>query len=143
MLKNTFIDVVILDHTFGDVDYQNSRIDIRTWLNTVAYTPKGDYNAATKKYVDDSITSAVGDIVSFGVELVDELPTENISSSTVYMVPAAEAGEQNVREEYLYTEHGWEMVGSTQINLENYYATEDEVLGILYPQTDNGGVING
>lgn len=127
--------------TFGDVDYQNSKIDTRTWLNTVAYTPKSDYNAATKKYVDDSITSAIGDIVSFGVELVDELPTENISSSTVYMVPAAEAGEQNVREEYLYTENGWEMVGSTQINLENYYATEDEVLNVLYPQA--GGAING
>lgn len=127
--------------TFGDADYQNSRIDIRTWLNTVAYTPTGDYNAATKKYVDDSITSAIGDIVSFGVELVDELPTENISTSTVYMVPAAEAGDQNIREEYLYTEHGWEMVGSTQINLENYYATEDEVLNVLYPQT--GGAING
>lgn len=127
--------------TFGDIDYQNSMVDKRTWLNTVAYTPTTDYNAATKKYVDDSITSAIGDIVSFGVELVDELPTENISSSTVYMVPAAEAGEQNVREEYLYTEHGWEMVGSTQINLENYYATEDEVLNILYPQT--GGAING
>ena len=122
--------------TFGDVDYQNSRIDLRTWLNTVAYTPTSDYNAATKKYVDDSITSAIGDIVSFGVELVDELPTENISSSTVYMVPAAEASDQNIREEYLYTEHGWEMVGSTQINLENYYATEDEVLNILYPQTE-------
>ena len=44
-------------------------------------------------------------------------------------------------EEYLYTENGWEMVGSTQINLENYYATEDEVLNVLYPQA--GGAING
>ena len=96
--------------TFGDVDYQNSKIDTRTWLNTVAYTPKSDYNAATKKYVDDSITSAIGDIVSFGVELVDELPTENISSSTVYMVPAAEAGEQNVRGIFVYRKwlgNGW------------------------------------
>lgn len=30
--------------------------------NTVSYTPTGNYNPATKKYVDDSISSAVGDI---------------------------------------------------------------------------------
>lgn len=31
-------------------------------LNSSSYTPTGDYNPATKKYVDDSISSAVGDI---------------------------------------------------------------------------------
>lgn len=123
--------------TFGDIDYQNSTIDKRTWLNTVAYTPTADYNAATKKYVDDSITTAIGDIVSFGVEVVTELPTENISTSTVYMIPSSNPQEMNIQEEYIYTEHGWEMIGSTQLDLAGYYASDEEVWNILMGVEEN------
>lgn len=93
--------------------------------NTKSYTPKKDYHPATKKYVDDSIVSAIGDIVSFGVELVDELPTENISTSTVYMVPSTKTEEQNVKDEYLYTGTDWELIGTTKVDLSNYYNKQE------------------
>lgn len=93
--------------------------------NTNEYTPTKDYHPATKKYVDDSIVSAIGDIVSFGVELVDELPTENISTSTVYMVPSTKTEEQNVKDEYLYTGTEWELIGTTKVDLSNYYNKQE------------------
>ena len=93
--------------------------------NTTEYTPSKDYHPATKKYVDDSIVSAIGDIVSFGVELVDELPTENISTSTVYMVPSTKTEEQNVKDEYLYTGTEWELIGTTKVDLSNYYNKQE------------------
>ena len=94
--------------------------------NTTAFTPSRDYHPATKKYVDD----AVGNIVSFGVQLVDQLPTENISTSTVYMVPSEKSEEQNVKDEYLYTAQGWEMIGTTKVDLSNYY-NKQEVDGLI------------
>jgi hypothetical protein len=93
--------------------------------NKYQYTPSSAYNPATKKYVDDSIVSAIGDIVSFGVELVDELPTENISTSTVYMVPSTKTEEQNVKDEYLYTGTEWELIGTTKVDLSNYYNKQE------------------
>ena len=46
------------------VDRYDSQVDFRfkhtlTTDNTVSYTPTADYNPATKKYVDDSIASAI------------------------------------------------------------------------------------
>ena len=40
-------------------------VDLSNYLakdNTTSYTPTSDYNPATKKYVDDSIAAAVGNI---------------------------------------------------------------------------------
>ena len=42
-----------------------SEVDLSNYLaknNTITYKPATDYNPATKKYVDDSITTTVGDI---------------------------------------------------------------------------------
>ena len=41
--------------------------DVLTKTNTLSYTPDSDYNPATKKYVDDQITSinnTIGDITT-------------------------------------------------------------------------------
>lgn len=49
--------------------------NILTKGNTTEYTPTGDYNPATKKYVDDSINSIVG-------EIVIEIPSSGSGSLT-------------------------------------------------------------
>lgn len=43
-------------------DYKISRNNVLLRNNTLVYTPTGDYNPATKKYVDDSINAIVGSI---------------------------------------------------------------------------------
>ena len=50
-------------------------------------------------------------------EVVSELPTENISDNTLYLVPNYK-GSHN---EYLYINDKWELVGSTETNLTDYY----------------------
>lgn len=109
--------------------------DVLLKNNTTAYTPTKDYHPATKKYIDE----AVGNIVSFGVQLVDTLPTENISTSTVYMVPSEKSEEQNVKDEYLYTAQGWEMIGTTKVDLSNYYNKQevDSLIEGANEYTDN------
>ena len=46
------------------VKFNNNYKSVLLTNNTLSYTPTGDYNPATKKYVDDAITSAIGTIES-------------------------------------------------------------------------------
>lgn len=46
-------------------------------------------------------------------KVVAQLPTEDILSDVIYMVPAGTQGENQVYDEYLYIEGVWELIGST------------------------------
>lgn len=60
--------------------------------------------------------------------VVNELPTENIDSTTIYMKPNDDPSSQNTYDEYIYVNSNWEMLGTvnTDIDLSNYY-TKTEV----------------
>ena len=64
--------------------------------------------------------------VGFHPLKVDELPTEDIKDYILYLVPSDKPGENNLCYEYLYINNAWEMVGTTSVDLSNYY-TKDEV----------------
>lgn len=71
-------------------------------------------------------------IPKFAIEVVDELPTEEISDTTIYLVPqeGSAASGQDIYDEYIYIpgeEEGqgkWELIGNTDIDLSNYSTTE-------------------
>lgn len=65
-------------------------------------------------------SGGTGGGLSFSV--VAELPAENISISTIYLVKDADA-ESNVYTEYLYVNGEWEIVGSQQLDLTGYVKT--------------------
>lgn len=57
-------------------------------------------------------------------EFVNTLPTTNIDTYTIYSVPASSPVSGNYRDEYMNTDgttSGWELIGSTQVDLSNYY----------------------
>lgn len=58
---------------------------------------------------------------NFDVEVVTALPTENISTSTIYCVPAEEPKTNNQYDEYVYVNSAWEQIGSTAVDFTNYY----------------------
>lgn len=64
--------------------------------------------------------------VGFHPLKVDVLPTEDIKDYILYLVPSDKPGEDNLCYEYLYINNAWEMVGTTSVDLSNYY-TKDEV----------------
>lgn len=64
--------------------------------------------------------SAIANLDVLKREIVDELPTTNISSQKIYMVPSQKPGDQNIYDEYFYVNGQWEHIGTTEINLENY-----------------------
>lgn len=89
-----------------------------------------EVGAPTVAEMNTAIGTAIGNINSFDMAVVQTLPTEDISTHTIYLVP--KTGETNdVYDEYIYINKAWEMIGNTQIDLSNYvqktdYATNNE-----------------
>ena len=91
-------------------------------------------NTKMKVWVNSQVTA----IKTFEIKWVNELPTEEISTSTIYMVKSEEStAENNIYAEYVYHEtDGWEMLGTYEagsIDLTGYYTSAqiDEMLANL------------
>lgn len=57
------------------------------------------------------------------------------SSEVIYLVPAADSKDSNVKDEYIYVNGAFEKIGSTAVSLAGY-ATEDFVTGITDTKAD-------
>ena len=66
------------------------------------------------------------------VEVVENLPTAGVSGK-IYLVLKETGVDDDIYDEYLYINDVWEHIGSTAVNLTNYYTKEevDEVVGNL------------
>lgn len=58
------------------------------------------------------------------MQVVDTLP-ETGRTDTIYLVKKDNPGEQNLYDEYVYTETGWEHIGDTSVDLSDYYTKEE------------------
>lgn len=95
-----------------------------------------------QKYTDKKIIQmAQGGFVP---AIVNALPTTDISHSTLYLVLKPGNPEGNIYEEYLYVNDKWEMIGTTGVDLSNYYnksevdAKIDAIELIPGPQGEKG-----
>lgn len=69
-------------------------------------------------------------IIKTGIfTIVTELPTNDIDKDKVYLVPSKETNDENKFSEYIYTDNGWEKLGTitTEVNLSNYVQHTDVV----------------
>lgn len=83
-----------------------------------------NYYLKTETYTKTEVNQLIAQIPSFTVEIVQELPTEDISTSTLYLVPKTTAGTLDYYDEFINldgTTSGWEYVGKTEVDLSNYY----------------------
>ena len=65
---------------------------------------------------------------SFDVEVVDELPTSDIKTHTIYFIEK-EGTAGNVYDEYMYINSEWEHIGTTEVDLSGYVPTTRTVNG--------------
>lgn len=54
------------------------------------------------------------------IEVVDELPETGVEG-TIYLLPASDPEEGNYYEEYIWLDDAWELIGTTQVDLSQYY----------------------
>lgn len=78
-----------------------------------------------------------GDAGSIKFIIVNELPTENIDESAIYMKAVESEDAQNTYEEYIYVNGAWESLGtaSVEVDLTDYVKNTD------YASSSTGGVI--
>ena len=76
---------------------------------------------ATTAFVQSAITSAVGNINSFDVSVVQSLPTTNIDPHTIYFISNS-GSTGNIYDEYMYVNNNWEKIGTTEVDLSGYLA---------------------
>ena len=67
--------------------------------------------------------------------VVQTLPTQNISTTTIYLLRNQETTGNNLYDEYVYTNNNWEKIGDTSVDLSNYY-TKTEVDSELADKQD-------
>ena len=63
-------------------------------------------------------TGEKGDAGSVKFIIANELPTENIEESAIYMIPSGATTEGNTYEEYIYVNGVWESLGSASVNVD-------------------------
>lgn len=98
------------------------------------------YNGESK--VIKRICELLDTMTGINFVVVQTLPTTDISTSTIYLVPKQSAGTDNIYDEYINTDgtsQGWELIGTTEIDLSNYY-TKTETDDLLDDKADIGDI---
>lgn len=78
-----------------------------------------DYYDKTETYSKEEVKEIVSTIPKFSIEVVDELPTIDISSTTVYLLKSGEET-SNLYDEYIYVKGSWEKLGTQSVDLSGY-----------------------
>lgn len=83
----------------------------------------------SKLYTDEVFSK----VTNFKVEIVDSLPSENIDEHTIYFLKKTTENESDSYYEYMWLNKKWELIGTTEINLDSYW-TIDEVKAYVKTQ---------
>lgn len=70
-------------------------------------------------YTSAQVDQKVSAIPKFAIDVVKNLPTSDISSTTVYLVSSG-SETQNLYTEYIYVNGKWEKLGTQTVDLSNY-----------------------
>ena len=103
----------------------------KVWHRKVATTSTTDPQAleeAVKRAVAESklyTDQAIADLAQFNVELISDFPS-NPNPHTIYFKQMTTQSQSDSYYEYMYINGEWELIGTTQVDLSNYY-TKAEV----------------
>ena len=126
----------------GDSTQSSSDNAVGTYTNEAKAAIQSMLDVPSTSSVTSQISTAIGNVHQFELSIQQSLPTQDIDTHTIYLIP--KTGETNdVYDEYVYINNGWEMIGNTQIDLSNY-ATKSELptLTDLIDDTIGSGTTN-
>lgn len=90
-------------------------------VQTAIATALANYMTASE--VNDAIVKAVVKASGIRFEAVETLP-EAGEVNVIYLVPNGQAG-SNVKDEYMWIDGKWEVLGSTEADLDGYWSKEE------------------
>lgn len=98
-----------------------SELDSISTITSSDVLPIVDSNDTTKKIsINQLKTKITEDIINLHFVIVETLPTQDIQTNVIYLVPKIDSGLYDVYYEYIYINNNWELLGITQIDLSNY-----------------------
>lgn len=118
-IKKYFADLKTVAFTANASDLTNDAGFITNTVNNLA-----NYYLKSETYTQAEVNTLIGAITTIHFEVVQTLPTSDIQTNVIYLVPKSTAGTNDVYDEYINTtgtSAGWELIGSTQVDLSNYY----------------------
>ena len=95
-------------------------------LITSAVSNLQNYYLKTETYTKQEVEDLIGSTVGVTIEIVEQLPTEG-QSNVIYFLPTETEG---VYSQYIYSNNSWILIGSTTVDLSNYY-TKAQVDALL------------
>lgn len=107
--------------------------DGNVYTSPVLKGPKGDsveYDDSelraliNDRYTKEEVDNMISVIPKFAITVVNELPTEYISTTTVYLLPNNSGETSNLYDEYIYTTQ-WEKLGTQTVDLSDYPTTSE------------------
>lgn len=113
-----YIDSSALPTKVSDLNNDSGFID-NTVNNLINYYLKSE------TYTRSEINTLVNNAASGGFIKVNTLPTTDINTKAIYLVPYTGSKAKNLYEEYIYIDSDWEMIGTTKLDLSNYVTTSD------------------
>lgn len=106
---DTQSNTIRIDAAITDIPEQVSEIDDTS-------------QAANKTWSAMKIKSLLNSISTLKIKNVQSLPTQNIKTDTIYLIPQENGDDKDT---YVYVDGQWEMIGSTSVDLEDYYTKEE------------------
>ena len=92
---------------------------------TKAVNDLENYYIKTETFTKQEVNNLISAITTMDIQVVQTLPVQDISTTTIYLVPKTTAGTNDAYDEYIYVSNNWEHIGSTEVNLTNYVTFDD------------------
>lgn len=88
-------------------------------------------NETKKVSIAQLKTKITEDLTNLHFLIVQTLPTTDIQTNAIYLVPKSPSGTNDIYNEYVYINNSWEMLGTTQIDLSGYVTTSSLATTLL------------
>lgn len=119
----------------SEIPTKTSQLQNDSGFVTNAVNDLINYYLKSETYSKSEVNDLISAITTLDLRVVETLPTEDISTTTIYLVPKSSAGTNDAYDEYIYVSNNWEFIGSTQVDLTDYVKNTD------YATTNEAGVI--
>ena len=108
-------------------DFTNDQDFIDNTVNNLT-----NYYLKTETYTQAEVNGLISQLASLSVEIVETLPTEDISITTIYLINVSGTNNYN---QWMYIKGAWANIGNTSVDLSNYY-TKVQVDTLLDAKVD-------
>ena len=114
---------------------------------TKAVNDLENYYKKTETFTKQEVNDLISAISTLDLQVVQTLPTQDISTTTIYLVPKTTTETNDIYDEYIYVSNAWEHIGSTQADLTNYVENTDyannTTAGVIRTSTNYGTTVSG